>query len=208
MTSCRRRRRCRGCCSRGVCWTPTQSWQPARAAPPPVFLRRGAGRTPTRIDGLLVDTRLAALLRGSEVLPACGIPHHRPVRFDLLADGAVQSVVKLVRLPRVVIPPLPEEEGIPLVQSLLDHLGPCWHAELAAGDVDRLWSTWTWAAEETLLALSVPGLRPGAELPAAPPNYKRGRGTVRPLKRVRLCPRRRRTTGDLVACPEARLQAV
>ena len=166
------------------------------------------GGRPTRIDGLLVDTRLAALLRGSEVLPACGIPHHRPVRFDLLAEGAVQSVVKRVRLPRVVIPPLPEEERIPLVQSLLDPLGPRWHAELAAGDVDRLWSTWTWAAEETLLALSVPGLRPGAELPAAPRNYKRGRGTVRLLKRVRLCPRQRRTTGDLVACPEARLQAV
>ena len=155
-----------------------------------------------------MDTRLAALLRGSEVLPACGIPHHRPVRFDLLAEGAVQSVVKLVRLPRVVIPPLPEEERIPLVQSLLDPLGPRWHAELAAGDVDRLWSTWTWAAEETLLALSVPKLRPGAELPAAPRNYKRGRGTVRLLKRVRLCPRQRRTTGDPVACPEARLQAV
>ena len=166
------------------------------------------GGRPTRIDGLLVDTRLAALLRGSQVLPACGIPHHRPVRFDLLAEGAVQSVVKLVRLPRVVIPPLPEEERIPLVQSLLDPLGPRWHAELAAGDVDRLWSTWTWAAEETLLALSVPGLRPGAELPAAPRNYKRGRGTVRLLKRVRLCPRQRRTTGDPVACPEARLQAV
>ena len=85
------------------------------------------GGRPTRIDGLLVDTRLAALLRGSQVLPACGIPHHRPVRFDLLAEGAVQSVVKLERLPRVVIPPLPEEERIPLVQSLLDPLGPRWH---------------------------------------------------------------------------------
>ena len=71
--------------------------------------------------------------------------------------------------------------------------------------MDRLWSTWTWAAEETLLALSVPGLQPGAELPAAPPDYKRGRGTVRLLKRVRLYPRQRRTTGDPVAFPEARL---
>ena len=162
----------------------------AAAGRPPLCSYAGVrGGRPTRIDGLLVDTRLAALFRGSEVLPACGIPHHRPVRFDLLAEGAVQSVVKLVRLPRVVIPPLPEEERIPLVQSLLDPLGPRWHAELAAGDVDRLWSTWTWAAEETLLALSVPGFQPGAELPAAPPDYKRGRGTVRLLKRVRLCPR-------------------
>ena len=144
------------------------------------------GGRPTRIDGLLVDTPLAAVLCGSEVLPACGTPHHRPVRFDLLAEGAVRSVVKLVHLPRVVIPPMPEEERIPLVQSLLDPLGAQWHAELAAGDVDRLWSTWTRAAEETLLVLSGPGLGPGAELPAAPPNYKRGRGTVRLLKQVRL----------------------
>ena len=67
------------------------------------------GGRPTRIDGLLVETRLAALLRGSEVPSACGILHHRPVRFDLLTEGAVQSVVKLVCLPRVVIPPLPKE---------------------------------------------------------------------------------------------------
>ena len=92
------------------------------------------GGRPTRIDGLLVDTRLVAPLRGSDVLPPCGIPHQCPVRFDLLTEGAVQSVVKLVRLPRVVIPPLPEEERVPLVQSLLDPLGPRWHAELAAGD--------------------------------------------------------------------------
>ena len=142
------------------------------------------------------------------MLPACGIPHHRPVRFDLLTEGAVQSVVNLVRLPRVVIPPLPEEERVPMVQGLLDPLGPRWHTELAAGDVDRLWSTWTWAAEETLLALSIPGLRPGAELPAAPPHHKRRPGTARLLKRVRLCPRQRRTTGDPVACPEACMQAV
>ena len=126
----------------------------ATAPPPPLCSYVGVrGGHPTRIDGLLVDTRLAALLRGSEVLPACGIPHHRPVRFDLLAEGAVQSVVKLV--PRVVIPPLPEEERVPLVQSLLDPLWPRWHTQLAAGVVDRLWSTWTWAAEETLPALSV-----------------------------------------------------
>ena len=54
-----------------------------------------AGR-PARIDGLLVDSCLTALLRGSEVLPACGIPRHCLVRFDLLAEGAMQSVVKLV----------------------------------------------------------------------------------------------------------------
>ena len=147
------------------------------------------GGRPTRINGLLVDTRLAALLRGSKLLPASGIPHHGPVFLDLLTEGSVHSVVKLVRLPLVVIPPLPREERVPLVQSLQDPLGPWWHAELAARDVDHLWSTWTWAAEETLLALSVPGLRPGPELPAAPPHYKRGRGTVRLLKRVRLCPR-------------------
>ena len=45
------------------------------------------GGRATRIDGLLVDTRLAALLRGSEVLPACGIPHHRPVRFEPARRG-------------------------------------------------------------------------------------------------------------------------
>ena len=153
------------------------------------------GAPPTRIDGLLVDTRLAALLRGSEVPPVCGIAHHRPLRFDLHAEGAVQSVVKLMRLPRVVIEPMQDEERIPVVQGLLDPLGPRWCAELAAG----LWWTWTWVAEETLRTLSTPRFKPGAQLPVAPLHRKRGRGTERLLKRVRLCLRQRCTTGDPVA---------
>ena len=82
------------------------------------------GGHPTRIHGLLVDTRLAALLRGSEGLPECGILHHRPVRFELLTGATVQSVDQLVTMPRGVIPPITEEEWVPLVQGLLDALAP------------------------------------------------------------------------------------
>ena len=51
MTSYRRRRRCRGCCSRGAWWTPTQSWQPPRAAPPCVHTLGCGGDAPPALTG-------------------------------------------------------------------------------------------------------------------------------------------------------------
>ena len=111
---------------------PTQIWRLWKPPPAPfLFICWVRGGHPTRIDGLLVDTCVAALLYSLEVLPACGILQHRPVCFDVLCEGVGHSVVKLVCLPQVVIPPMLEEQLV-----LLDTLGPCWHAELATGDLD------------------------------------------------------------------------
>ena len=41
------------------------------------------GTRSSRIDGLLVDTRLAALLRAAERLPRGAISGHTPVCFDI-----------------------------------------------------------------------------------------------------------------------------
>ena len=46
------------------------------------------GTHPSRIDGLLVDTRLAALLHAAERLPRGAIAGHAPVRFDLHLKGS------------------------------------------------------------------------------------------------------------------------
>ena len=51
------------------------------------------GTRPSRINGLLVDTRLVALLRTAKVLPRGAIPGHTPVRFNLHLRGASQRVV-------------------------------------------------------------------------------------------------------------------
>ena len=131
------------------------------------------GTRPSRIDGLLVDTRPATLLHTAERLPRGAIPGHAPVRFDLHLRGASQRVVKFVRPKPVTPAPREEHEQLLLVHHLLDPLEAGWRAALSTGDVDRAWAFWTTAAEETLLALACPEISPdslpaGATLPLAP----------------------------------------
>ena len=114
------------------------------------------GTRPSRIDGLLVDTRLVTLLHTAERLPRGAIPGHAPVRFDLHLRGASQPVVKFVRPKPVAPAPREEHERLPLEQRLLDPLEAGWRAALSTGDVDRAWAFWTTTAEETLLALACP----------------------------------------------------
>ena len=132
------------------------------------------GTRPSRIDGLLVDTRLATLLHTAERVPRGAIPGHAPVRFDLHLRGSSQRVVKFIRPKPVALAPREEHERLLLRQRLLDPLEPGWQAALSTGDVDRAWALWTTAAEEPLLALACPDITPdflpaGATLPLAPP---------------------------------------
>ena len=84
------------------------------------------GTRPLRIDGLMVDTRLAALLRAAERLPRGAISGHTPVCFYLHLRGVSQRVVKFVR-PKPVVPAQREEhERLLLVQRLLDPLEAGW----------------------------------------------------------------------------------
>ena len=46
------------------------------------------GTRPSRIAGLLVDTRSATVLHTAERLPCGAIPGHAPVRFDLHLRGS------------------------------------------------------------------------------------------------------------------------
>ena len=170
------------------------------------------GTRPSRIDGLLVDTRLAALLHAAERLPQGAISGHTPVCFDIHLKGASQRVVKFVR-PKPLVPAQREEhERLLLVQRLLDLMEAGWRTALATGDVDRAWAFWTATAEETLLALACPDITPDtlparATLALAPPHLPRGRGTDQLLREVRLCPKQRRDTGGPLTCPVARVQA-
>ena len=64
----------------------------------PLYLYQGPeGTRPSRIDGLLVDTRLATVLHTAQRLLRGAIPGHAPVRFDLHLRGSSQRVVKFVR---------------------------------------------------------------------------------------------------------------
>ena len=70
------------------------------------------GTRPLRIDGLLVDTRLATLLQRAERPPRGAIPGHTPVRFDLHLRGSSQRVVKFVRPKPVALAPREEHERL------------------------------------------------------------------------------------------------
>ena len=151
------------------------------------------GTRPSRIDGLLVDMRLATLLHAAERLPRGAVPGHTPVCFDLHLRGVSQRVVRFVR-PKPVVPAQREEhERLLLVRRLLDPLEAGWWAGLSTGDMDRAWALWTTTAEEPILALACPDITPdslpvGATLPQAPPHLPRGTGKDQLLREVRLCP--------------------
>ena len=170
------------------------------------------GMRPSGIDGLLVDTRLAALLNAAELLPRGAIPGHTPVRFDLHPKGASQPVVKFIRPKPIEWPPREEHERLLLVHRLLEPLEAGGRAALSTGDVDEASAFWTTAAEETLLALSCPDVAPdplpaGAALPMAPPHLPRSRGTDQLLRDARLCAKQHTDTGGALTFPLARIQA-
>ena len=73
------------------------------------------GTRPSRMDGLLVDTRLATLLHAAERLPRGAIPGHAPVRFDLHLKGLSQRVLKFFRPKRVALAPREEHERLLLM---------------------------------------------------------------------------------------------
>ena len=168
---------------------------------------------PSRIHGLLVDTRLAALLHAAERLPRGAVSGDTPACLDLHVPGVSQRVVKFV-CPKPVVPAQREEhELLLLVQRLIDPLEVGWQAALAARDVDRAWAFWTTTAEETLspwpawTSLRTPSrLGPPSRCPP-PPHLPRGRGTDQLVREVRLCPKQRRDTGGPLTCPVARIQA-
>ena len=84
-----------------------------------------------------------------------------------------------------------------LEERLTAPLQPDWDRLLASREVAALWSYRTWAAEESLLALSVPALQPeevdeAHPLPVAPMALRRGRGTAALIREVQQCPKQMR----------------
>ena len=170
------------------------------------------GTRPWRIDGLLVDTRLVALLHAVELLPRGAIPGHTPMRFDLHTKGASQRMVKVVRPKPVALARREEHMRLLLTQCLLEPLEAGWQASLSTGVVDWAWAFWTTAAEQALPAIASPDIPPDslparAALPLAPPHLSRGRGTDHLLCEVHLCPKQRRDTKGPLTCRVARIQA-
>ena len=108
----------------------------------------------TRIDGVLTDPRTASTVLRVECIPNEGIPGHWPVRFHLALEAASPEVLRVIRPPQVVLPEREPNLQYALGKAPLSPYQGKWDSLLAPWRVDALWEFWTWAAEESLLALS------------------------------------------------------
>ena len=184
----------------------------------------GTGRSPqcslhwqgvhpgTRIDGVLADPHLAAMVMDVAALPGTGIQGHLPVVFTMAMERATQRLVRAVRPQPVEVPKSELVLRTELEERLTAPLQPDWNRLLASREVDALWSYWTWAAEESLPALLVPTLQPddvneAHPLPVAPMVLRRGRGTAALMREVRHCPKQMRASGGPKTSVLARIHA-
>ena len=109
----------------------------------------------------LADPRAASTMQRVDRIPGEGIPGHRPVRFDLAVEAASQEELRAVRPPQLILPERDSQRA--LGEALLSLYQGRLETLLAARRLDELWAFWTWAAEESLLALSQEALTdPGA----------------------------------------------
>ena len=148
----------------------------------------------TRIDGVLADPPVAAMVTDVAALPDTGLPGHLPVVFTMAMERATQRLVRAVRPKPVEVPKRESVLRMALEEQLTAPLQPDWDRLLALRGVDALWSYWVWAAQESLLAMSVLALQPedvneAHPLPVAPMALQRGRGTAALIREVRQCPK-------------------
>ena len=132
--------------------------------------------------------------------------------FTRAMERATQRLVCAVRPQPVAVPKRESVLRMELEERLTAPLQPDWDRLLASREVDALWSYWMWAAEESLLALSVPALQPedvneAHPLPVALMALQRGQGTAALIRKVRQCPKHMRAGGGPKTSVVARIHA-
>ena len=100
----------------------------------------------------MADPRTASTVL--RVVPSVGIPGHRLVRLDVAVEAASKEVLRAVRPPPVVLPEREPDLQYALGEALLSPYQGKWDSLRADRRVGALWEIWTWAAEESPLALS------------------------------------------------------
>ena len=169
---------------------------------------------PTRIDGILADAKTASAIM--KVLPTerCPVPGHKPVTFTFNFKQSAQRVLKFVRLPPMIPAHLQKRKLDQIVKDVTEPYVAIWEKVLdnEASTADQLWDLWTWLAEETMLVLTMappPAVRTGiCQLPLAPQELPRGRGTKKMLKTVELTPKRMTSSGLPCTAPTKEMSAL
>ena len=112
---------------------------------------QGGSGTETRIDGILIDPRVASLVQYERVIKKPRLPGHSLLRKDISLDMANQKVTKIRSVEDPEEHNMHTEERQRLASVFWDSVHESWKAVVCAEDVNRMWHTWTWAAEEFLL---------------------------------------------------------
>ena len=172
--------------------------------PSPTY--HGAAGAATRIDGVLVDPRVASLILKDAVIRKPGLPAHSLLHVDVDIDMACQAVTKIRRLEEPTEHGASMQEQEALAAALWNSVGRPWRTAARAENVNAMWSTWTWAAEEYLLLPLEEGVAshdvmrlhwrgPPSLLPAERDSNIRGRGTAATTTVTKLCPNKKLPSG-------------
>ena len=166
----------------------------------------GGSGTETRIDGLLTDPRVASLVQNERVITKAGLPGHSLLRIDISLDMANQKVTKIRSLEDPEEHNMHMEERQRLASIFWDSVRRPWKVAVCARDVNGMWHTWTWAAEEFLVMelgedgtmestvrMHWPG--PPVAKTDAKELEKRGQGTLRTVAITKLCPNKKLPSG-------------
>ena len=170
--------------------------QLAKAAGRPTVGRyhNGSATTsPTRIDGVMADPRLASTVKEVMEVEDVGLPGHTPLCVVLQVGMTRQPILKKKSFrPLDLTSSIEDPED--LMNPLLERLRPEWEEMLEDPlcGVDDLWKAWTRLAEEVILIMAMPGYEEAVQeqeyLPLAPPTAQRGRGTEAMKQRTTLAP--------------------
>ena len=117
--------------------------------PSPTY--QGSSGTETRIDDMLTNPRVASLVQDERVIKKPGLPGHSLLRVDISLDMANRKVTKIRSLEDPEEHNMHTEERQRLAAVFWDSVSKPWKAAICEEDVNGMWNTWTWAAEEFLL---------------------------------------------------------
>ena len=151
---------------------------------------------PTRIDGILVDAKTASAIMQVSPTESCPVPGHKPVTFTFNFKQSAQQGLKFVRLPPMIPAHLQTRKRDQIIKDVTELYVALWEKIIdnESTTAHQLWDLWTWLAEETMMVLNMASplaIKKGVcQLPLAPNELPRGRGTKKMLKTVELAPKR------------------
>ena len=160
----------------------------------------------TRIDGILLDPKLALAITKDGVRAVPGLPSHSKLSINLEVNTMAQQVTKIRKMQDPPEFSMNIQEQSKLALAMWGRLRRLWNCLTEEQDTNGMWASRTWLAEEFLLPEDTAGhtaepiLRtqwrgPPAALPTGDAAEHTGRGTQATTYQTRLFPSKKLPTG-------------